>query len=690
MNKHLLLGSALLVAISAYPQNGRLVRPSGSIDRTPKKIEYNDFAAQGSVITGPVKNNKPSISNKVTVVTSSRITGSMNVFGYLVSQSRSLCYNKGINTVSFIHRKSATYSAASNSNSGSIVAMIGTNAGSNWDSTCIWTNGTNLARYPQGGIYNPLGNTNKNNAYVVGMGPVTGGSGWLGNWYGSKTLNGAGTNAPGTGSSMQAHLDATPTIKKHAMSRYGFSSIDGGLVRSMATVLNDINGTTNATYGLRGAAMVKGTFSAGAFVWSVDSFIPPVNARGDGSKLVYGVPTQAWDNAGTVGYVVMLGSRSGTSNSMKGYQPIVYKTTNGGASWSLLPANDFTTAQYKGLTDRLYPINTSSTTISPNFSGSEGFDAVVDATGNLHFASMVYGHYSVHVDSMGYRYTFGTEQYSYDYNPGGFGYPTIYDFYTTSAGGWKYMIVDSMGTEGPSGTSGQPGYNTNPWSDGSGAKMDLDARIQMSRTDDGNKIYYSWSESDSSIVGLHWNAYPDIKMKGYDVALNKVTPRFVVTTGVANADQQSYYQYMSDRAIGSSTACVEVPFTVTHNGTNDGSVPVNTYYLKGMSICASSFSLNPLAPTAVSEIAKENVTFDVMNFPNPANAATTILVGLKDAANFEVAIYNAVGQVVDTYKVNGQAGANEIHIDLSKFSAGVYVYNVKVGNTSVTKKLIVE
>lgn len=689
MNKPLLLGSALLVAISAYPQNGRLVRPSGAIERTPMKTEFNDVVNHNhSVVAGPAKNNKPNIASKIAVVTSSRITGSMNVFGYLVSQSRPLTYNKGINTVAFIHRKSATYAAASNSNSGTIVAMIGQNAGANWDSTCMWTNGTNLGRYPQGGIYNPLGNTNKNNAYVVGMGPITGGAGWLGNWYASKTLNGAGTNAPGA--DQQAHLDASPTIKKHYMSRYGFTAIDGGLVRSMAMIVNDANNTTsNLGFGLRGAAMVKGTFNAGAFVWSVDSFVPSCNLRSDGSKLVSGSMTQAWNDAGTIGYVVLLGSRSGASATMKGYQPIVYKTTNSGASWSLLPANDFTSAQFQGLTDRLYPIASNTAVICPNFSNSEGLDAVVDVNGNLHIGSMVVGHYSNHNDSLGYRSVWGTEQYSYRYS-GAFDYPIIYDFYTTTSGGWKYHMVDSMGTEGPSGSSGQPGYNSNPWSDGSGAKMDLDARIQMSRTSDGNKIFYSWTESDSSIVGLKWNIYPDIKMKGFDVSLNKVTPRFNVTGGVTDADQQAYYHYMSDRAIGSSTACVEVPFTITYNSTNDGSIAVNTYYLSGNSICPSSFSLNPLAPVGVAEIAKENVTFDVINYPNPANEATTILVGLKEASNFEVAIYNAIGQIVDTYKVNGHVGANEIHIDLNNFAAGVYVYNVKVGNTSVTKKLIVE
>lgn len=688
MNKHLLLGSALLAAISAYPQNGRLARPNGAVERIIR-TEYNENTNQNSsAVAGPVKQIKHNINQSGKVMSATKFTGSMNVFGYLVSQSKPLTYNRAINTVAFVHRKSATYTAASNSNSGSIVAMIGTGWPSIvWDSTCIWTNAANLARYPQGGMYNPLGNTNKNNAYVVGMGPVTGGSGWLGNWYASKSLNGAGTNAPGT--DQQSHLDASPTIKKHAMSRYSFTSIEGGLVRSMATVLNDINGTTNPTYGLRGAAMVKGQFNAGAFVWSVDSFIPPVNTRTDGSALVYGVPVQAWSEDGTVGYVVMLGSRAGTPIHMSGYQPIVYKTTNSGSSWTLLPAADYTTGWFKAFADRTYPITTNSNVIVPNFSGSEGFDVTVDVNNNLHYVGMAYGHYSAHVDSLGYRFVFGTQQYSYG-NNGPFNYPTIYDFTLGNSGTWGYHVVDSMGTEGPSGTSGQPGYNTNPWSDGSGAKMDLDARIQVSRSADGRKIFYSWTESDSTIVGLKWNIYPDIKMKGYDVTINKMTPRVNVSTGITNADQQSYFHYMSDKAQGSSFNCMTVPFTIAYNSTNDGGAAVNAYYLDHAQLCPASFSLNPMAPTSVANVTKSEVSFDVINFPNPASDASTIVVGLKEASNFEVAVYNSVGQLIDTYKVNGHIGSNEIHIDLSNFASGVYVYNVKVGNSSVTKKLIVE
>jgi hypothetical protein len=692
MKKHLLIGTALLVAISAYPQNGRLSKPNGIAQITTKKLDYNENTSQNSsTFTAPVKHAKPAIKNsfKIAAVTANMFTGSMNVFGYLVSNSRSLQFNPGVSAVSFVARKSATYTASSNSNSGTIVGLYSTNLGGTWNETCIWANGTNLARYPQGGIWNPLGNTNINNAYIVGTGPITAGA-WDGNWYASKQITTPGNTTPGA--DQQAELDATPTMKKHGMSRYAFTTIDGGLARSMATVLNDINGTTFAGQGLRGAAMVKGQFNAGAFVWSVDSFIPSTRLRTDGSKLLSAVPMQAWSESGAVGYVVMYGSRTGASPSMSGMQPIVYITTNSGASWSLLPANDFADPiNFKGVWDRLYPINSNTNVICPNFTGTEGFDVQVDVNGQLHLATMAYGHTSTHVDTLGYRNVFGTEQYSYG-NTGPFDYPIIYDFYTKPSGGWDYHMVDSMGTEGPSGTSGQPGYGSNPWSDGSGAKMDLDARIQMSRSADGTKMYYSWTESDSSVAGVKWNIYPDIMMKGFDVVAKKVTPRFNVTAGVANMNSDAYYQYMGNKAAPVAGSCYEIPLTVTRNATLNGGVSVDTYYLSGAQLCPANFTLNPMSPKGVG-VGVANATtvnFEVLNFPNPANAATTIIVGLKDASNFEVVLYNSIGQMVDTYKVNGQVGSNEINIDLSSFNSGIYFYNVKVGNSVVTKKLVIQ
>lgn len=706
MKKILLFGTALFVAASSFSQNARLSKPSGALNAPIKNIDPPEPTGQNSsVFVGPVKKARPTIklgANKTMAVTATNFTGSMNVLGYLLSTQKPLHYTRGIDAISFVARKSTTYTASSNSNSGTIVGLWSTNGGATWDETCIWSNANNLARYPQGIIYNPLGNTNINNAHIVGIGPFTSGAGgWggttNGHWYASKQITTPGNTTSSGGLYEQSSYYQGGPLKAHYMNRNSISAIDGGLIRSLANIVNDPAGTTNVAFGLRGILMTKGTFNAGTFVWSVDSFKPPVGQRTDGSLLMgSSTPIQAWRDDGVVGYVITIGSRASETISPNyvspkgGHQPIVYITTNGGASWSLLPAVDFADPiNFKGVNDRMYPVNNNTTMIVPNFQGTEGIDAVVDFNGQLHLVTMNYGHYYNHVDSLGYRYVFGTEQYSYG-EVGPFEYPIIYDFYTKVSGGWDYHMVDSMGTEGPGSASGDPGYASNQWTSAT-AKYTSDARIQASRSADGTKIFYSWTESDSSVTGVKWNMFPDLYMKGYDLNTNKVSGRVSVTNGVLNATQNAYWHFMSSKA-AQNGVCYDMPLTISHNPTYNGDIQVDTYYLSGVQFCNSSYMFNPLSPKGLGVgVANTNTeAYEVMNFPNPADHATTIAVNLKDASNFDVTIHNSIGQLIDTYKMNGHVGVNEINIDLSNFKSGIYFYNVNVNGSVVTKKLIVQ
>jgi hypothetical protein len=706
MSKHLLLGSALLLSLTMYPQHGKLVKPSGTSQIPDRKKEYSEPAQHMSTPgTGPVKGKQTTstIGAKTTVVTAFRFTGSMNVNGLIVPQSEPLQYNAGVNAVTFVHRKSATYVASSNSNSGSIVTMVSTNPCSNvWDSTCVWSNGTNLARYPQGGIYNPLGNTNLNNAYFAATGPCTwsGTPPWVGSFAASKQLNMGSNNVPGADQQFFANTSPFGGLSgKVDFPRYSFSTVDGGFVRSLALRVNDISGTTAGPngFGFRGASMMKGQFNAGTFIWSVDSFIPPTTFNSAGTKNCYSTPVMAWAEDGVTGYVVFVGSRGSetvtptTVNVKGGYQPIVYKTTNSGASWGLLPANDFTQPQFRGLTDRLYPLQSNSTTVMPNMTYFEDYDAVVDANNQLHFVTTAFGHSHNHVDSLGYRYTFNpTEVFSWDFS-GSWGYPTIYDFYTTPAG-WDMVVVDSMGTMGPGGTSTDPGYNTNVWADGMGAKMDLSARIQVGRSTDGQKIFYSWSESDTAIIGTKWNIGPNIKVKGYDVMASKLTPRMDMSSSISNPGLLSggaFWHYMSNEVI-SASGNYDVPLTITTNQLYDGSVPVDHYYICGATLPGSSFTVTPLyTPTSVKENAKQE-SINVNLYPNPASDHATVLVNLKEGQAIDLSLYTLVGQEVRHISVNGTSGENKVELNLENLSKGVYFYSVKVNGTVSSNKLIIE
>ena len=49
-----------------------------------------------------------------------------------------------------------------------------------------------------------------------------------------------------------------------------------------------------------------------------------------------------------------------------------------------------------------------------------------------------------------------------------------------------------------------------------------------------------------------------------------------------------------------------------------------------------------------------------------------------------------MGQVLKAMKIQGQIGENNVNLDLNGMSTGIYIVNVKVGNSLSTKKLIIE
>ncbi len=691
MVKHLL--SLLIIFCFGFVNSQN---PSGcKIIQTPM-INYSEVQPQNNISVNPILiNHKKNISNTktnaVATVTVTRFTGSMNVFGVLISESNSLCYNPGPNIISFVHRKSPTYTPAANGNSGSIVTMYSNNLGAGWDSTCIWANSTDLARYPQGGIYNPLGNTTYTNAYAVGMGPILSGTVFAGNFYTSKKLTAVGNTTPGIDQQSLLNASLPVGVKTHHYSRNSFSSIDGSYVRSMSSILNDPAGATNVAYGARGAMTTKGLFTAGSFSWTTDSFVPPITLRTDGSKQINAnAPLCVWSPTPSIGYIVMYGCRAGAPMAQRGYQPIVYKTTTGGASWVLLPSNDFTTPNFQGLKCRLKPINTNNTIIIPQFSTQEGYDATVDVNGNLHIVTTVVSSYSSHQDSLdyGYQFAIGGNNYNYDYTPY-IGKPTIYDFYTMSGGGWDYFIIDTMATEGTPTTAG-PGPGV--WSDGGIGKLGTNARIQLSRTTDGKKLYYSWTTSDPAIAGNNYNAYPNIRVKGFDVVSNKVTTTYSVTDGsicpgFTGVDALAYWHFMSDLAIGSSTTCVELPFTASNNATNNGNIAVDHYYLKGQTICATAFSINPIFfnPCFGVGIQSNSIPKSGLSIsPNPSDGLFTV-GNLQNESVIEV--FDITGRLI----LKEIISENSAQIDLSDKQKGIYFYRVIDKNNNAQQgKLIVE
>ena len=94
----------------------------------------------------------------------------------------------------------------------------------------------------------------------------------------------------------------------------------------------------------------------------------------------------------------------------------------------------------------------------------------------------------------------------------------------------------------------------------------------------------------------------------------------------------------------------------------------------------------------IDNLSSRNESFFVsQNYPNPFSRETTISVNLYHASDLHISVSSLIGQQLQLVKAgNANAGKHDFIIDASKWSPGIYLYTVKAGNYSVTKKMIIQ
>lgn len=758
MKKQLLLGAALLAAISAFPQQSATKYSSQDYDigtymmqkyqRQINPVEKPGTAAakKENPVYGPQENPAARSAGAAVQAPASWqvIATSANIYGSLVSTSRPLSYNDELNAVSFIHRISLDYTPEpppiSAAKSGNIYGVFTNDWGSRWDSTAIWNDNNYWGRYPQGGLWSMPGRTCLDSAYIIASGPVTGAAtGWEGSFLASKQLDsiGGARNDDTAITGGPSHLfvsNSTPPFGKFDFPRLDFQVTDDGKVHLLGFLANDVN-QTGAGYGWQGASVITGQFASGSFIWSVDTIIPDIFVNSTGSKLVWGTPHMAWNEAGDVGYVWFIGVRNprpgqGDTLSNFGYQPIVYKTTDGGASWNELPRIDFNTTagHYDKVFEHLRGVVTDPTLGIPWFFWSEGYDGIVDRNNRLHIVSTIISHARSHPDSLNYLWQYNLNGQTYLFLHEYPFQPYIFDFTETNQGYWNVTIIDSMSTEAPGETIGSDGYDYNPWDATGGTGTDrvsADARIQLSRSPDGRYIVYTWAESDTAFTfsGYKWNSLPNVKARLAEVGVESpsqpaaltVHPNEINITSPTNTNTPPYTTHprVQDRAVMhyvspkcaviSSTASSGVAIGLPIIVSNNNNVPfkqleqVDHFYLSAnlnfdnvsnvdwpMNVCQTS---KPGDNTSVQE---HSMLKNFSLFPNPANHSAQLSFNLVNDNDVEVTVINIVGQTVDTIRQAGTRGQNNVTVDLSNLSNGVYLLNVKAGEAKITTRLLVQ
>jgi hypothetical protein len=653
-----------------------------------------------------------------------KICESMDCYGQLYSHARPLQYNPDVNVISYIHQKGATYPVTPpvpvGTDRGVIVAEISSDWGMNWDSTCIWAGTNNLGRTPQGAIYSAAGNTNIANAYVVASGPTTNSNIVNGAWYASKLIGVTGSTvfnatASTTLNAQQFISNQSPTYAvnqaRHGYSRYGFTSTSDGVVRSLSLIQNNQD-TLGRPAKMRGVAIVKGSFNAGVFNWTTDSLIPNCIVS-QGAKVLSPEVQMAWDQAGIIGYAVMIGAQPTATLSNRGYQPIIYKTTNSGATWTTVPGINFNHPSMDLVTDHLERVSVTPDTFAlPHF---ENYDLAVDSAGLLHIGATISSGRVAHDDSLDYvhQYTLSingpNKKYLWGHTWGR--RPYIYDFVGNGTSSWKAIVIDSMSTEDPGSFTTSPGYPENPWdpSGVNGSKINMGSRLQLGRTPDGKYITFSWAESDTNFTtgGVKYNVLPNIKARllqarcdpsvyfGCSNEINVSKPASGQGTVNPNVGSRATLHFMAPvvstatriPGAGSYSINVIVPFSVTNS--NPWSQWTNNAIW--FSRATLLFTFNYLEAGCSNSISENTYSAHrIQLFPNPTDSKVNLIFEMKEASKADISIYNIIGKEVKCLQMNAEIGTNEISFDVSDLKSGIYFVNLKAGNLSVTRKLVIE
>ncbi len=639
MKKGLLFALALGLGSFAFGQN-MAERVSSNTDvRQPS----NDVMIEKlSNVDAPVQTNKSS-KGALTGIT---IGYSANVYTMLVETQSCLTYNEDLNLLQFTHRAKVgeTVTGGTTTSSGDIITSYSTDGGSTWNGILSYANGSaGNNRYPGGVIYNPTGNTNPMNAFTAYVGPVTDGSGWSSTFMGSRKFD----NTMESNSYLSSNGE---------LMRNGFTSNSSDKIRVITSTTIETPYAHDSTY------LLTGTFNTtnNDFDWNMESFHYDFVVGADGGVEAYAwYFNTAWSQDGNTGYMWTIGRHQ--SNDVQTIQPIVWKTTDAGGNWALMPVTDMGTIP--SLINYLRPLNdVTPTAVRPIFSNK--CDGVVDANDQLHIMAYVQSSAS---DS------------TYFYNSQDDLSNPVIDFYTTPSG-WDAIRLGSVYTDEIDKAVG--GFGTGDDAIG------WDMRLQAGKTLDGTKVFASWTDTDTNIAptdddGFRINLFPDIFVAGYDIVTG------LQTNDVNFSLETSYYadfffHYMSDIIISDNGTYI-IPITKVEKG-SDPADPVTHIYVQGIQFTDADFVTNP----GFTQSIDNNISIS-QNRPNPFTNNTAIDVNLNKASNVSMKVINITGQTVYSVELGQKSqGTHTIDFDASNMASGIYFYTVTAGTSSVTKKMIIK
>lgn len=589
-------------------------------------------------------------SQGTTRAATSTLGNASNAFTFLLAQQNQVSYDPAIDAVVFTHRHNPG-DFGGQGGTGTMRFDVSTDGGATWTLDHLLT--PNIfdgsadtiigCRYPSGTIYNPPGNSDPANAYVVSTGMTLNtvdstlglaNTGYL--QHSSAKLDGSAATC--------AFYDSYGDRTTYAA--YGLcSKSDGTLWALSARSSNDpLNLDTISFKDFR---INKGVWNDAQqrVDWTdVATLNPQMFVYGDylGTDAQYALVynwNMAFSPDGQIGYAIMIGKEYDGIPS--GPMPLVWKSIDGGATWNQLPNHDFSQEQW--VMDYIAPANDTGLP-RPYFTDT---DITVDENGTLHMVSSIISQYLGNsADSSGFYFADITTQF-------------IVHTATSDGVAWT---MDMLSEKAAADLQW-------PMNDGSTGPYQ-DDRPQASRTADGSHLFFTWNRSYD---GASTNSFPEIHGVGYNVGSGLWTEVRSLSAGT-EADAVAWWHTVSPVCIsGGDDYTYEIP-TVFANPGDFADVPCGFTYLKGIGFNESEFVVG------VEEIGSLG-SVDV--FPNPSEGRFT--VSLVNTGAVDLHVLDLSGRTVRSSRTNG----TQVQLDISGQPSGCYTLVASGAKGRYTRKLMV-
>ncbi|MGB4205552.1 MAG: T9SS type A sorting domain-containing protein [Bacteroidales bacterium] len=555
MKKTLLLAISLITVLSLSAQRYQIkdnIRPEFRTDRN-----FNESLINNSTVFNAFNiPEKPVVdAGDRDIVSVIPIGGAANAYGLYNGGRTALWADNNLNTVAFIHRMlippGGGYLAYDLSTDG---GMTFTNNIQVYDPNLGGAN----ARYPQGVIYNPTGNTNPDNAYYSYFAPsLDGSNAGPGSWGGYVTgVHKLSQTEPPT----QHYWSSIPPFRQNVPSAMTINPVNGDIWVFEPALVDGIgNQYTDSIL------FTKGTWNSELNDYDYERWVEYLPAYEPGRAPADEKIAFAPD--GQIGYMSFLADNGGDPFAAgHAFYPVIYKTTDGGQTWTgptvivLGGPDGFDEVKYYLTDEQIIPVN-------PGFEFRDSIlyttafthDMVVDKNGDIHICVTIgvagSTEYSI-IASGGYGATF----HIYSINQGACFAAQYITHNKTFRGEWGDLTEDN--------------------------------RSQASRTQDGSKIFLSWADTD--FEGVTDNVMPDIWCWGFDVDTRMFTD--VVNVTYLSEGWLEAYQCTASHYIFSGGDTYTIPFVYQTFTGGDPLEPVQFKYIQDFTFTDADFTNGPHVP----------------------------------------------------------------------------------------------